>query len=81
MPTTRKQKKSRKSRGKGMLSDIEDRDIMLGGDNPERAQSEFSNSVRRPESPSHTTLVNNDVNSHSNSREDEVRGYARNGRN
>ena len=30
MPTTRKQKKARKSRGLGMLSDIENLDIMLG---------------------------------------------------
>ena len=31
MPTTRKQKKARKSRGLEMLSDIENLDIMLGG--------------------------------------------------
>ena len=30
MPTTRKQKKARKSRGLEMLSDIENIDIMLG---------------------------------------------------
>ena len=30
MPTTRKQKKARKSRGLEMLSDIENLDIMLG---------------------------------------------------
>ena len=30
MPTTRKQKKTRKSRGRDMLSDIENLDIMLG---------------------------------------------------
>ena len=59
-----------------MLSDIENFDIMLGGDNLEREQSEINNSVRRPESPRHNTLVNHDVNSHSNSREDEIRGYA-----
>ena len=32
MPTTRKQKKTRKSRGLEILSDIENLDIMLGGD-------------------------------------------------
>ena len=30
MPTTRKQKKARKSRGIDMLSDIENLDVMLG---------------------------------------------------
>ena len=54
MPTTRKQKKARKSRGTEMLSDIENLDIMLGGNNPEWEKSEFCNSVRRP---SYNTLV------------------------
>ena len=81
MPATRKQKKARNSRGVEMLSDFENLDIMLGGNNPETEGSEFSISVRRPESPSYNTLVNHDVISHSNSREEEIRGYAGNSRN
>ena len=45
MPTTRKQKKARKSRGAEVLSDIENLDTMLGGSNLEREESEISNSV------------------------------------
>ena len=79
MPTTRKQKsKERKSRGANMLSEIRNLDIMLGGIRLEREESEFSNSVRRPESPSYNALANHDVNSHTNSREDEIRCYAEN---
>ena len=55
---------------------------MLGGNNAEREESDFCNSVRKPESPSCNTLVNHDVNSHSNSREDEInKGYAGYGHN
>ena len=50
-----------------MLSDIENLDILLGGNNPEREESEFSNCVIRLKNPSYNTLVNNDANSHSNS--------------
>ena len=79
MPTTRKQKsKARKSREADMLSDIENLDLMFGSNHLEREESELSNSVRRPESPSWNALVNHDVNSHSNSREDENRVYAGN---
>ena len=52
MPTTRKQKKARKSREAEMLPDIEDLDIMLEGNHLEREESENSNSGRRPDSPS-----------------------------
>ena len=77
MPTTRKQQnKARKSREADMLSDIENLDILLGSIRLEREESEFSNSVRRPGSPSYNALVNHDVNSHSKSREDEIGGYA-----
>ena len=76
MPTTRKQKsRARKSREADMPSDIENLDIMLGSNRLEREESEFCNSVRRPESPSHNALVNHEMNSHSNSREDEIRSY------
>ena len=63
-----------------MLSDIESLDIMLRGNNPERDESEFSNSLRRSESPNYNTYANYDVNPHSKSREGEFRGYAGNGR-
>ena len=56
-----------------MLSDIENLDIMLGSNHLEREESETSNSVHRPESPNYTALVNHDVNSHSNFKEDEIR--------
>ena len=53
MPTTRKQKKARKSRGLEMFPDIENLVIMLGGDHfdtRERDESLNSNLARRPES-------------------------------
>ena len=53
MPTTRKQKKARKSRGQEMLSDIENLDIMLGEnhfDRNERDESLNSYCARRQES-------------------------------
>ena len=50
MLTTKKQKsKARKSREADMLSDIENMDIMLCTNDFE---SEFSNLIRMPESPS-----------------------------
>ena len=52
MPTTRKQKsKARNSREADMLSDIQNIDIMLGSNHLAIEESEFTNSVRRPESP------------------------------
>ena len=53
MPTTRKQKKTRKSRGRDMLSDIENLDIMLGENHfsaRERDGSLNSNLPRRSRS-------------------------------
>ena len=53
MPTTRKQKKARKSREAEMLSDIENLDIMLGGNHFNRngrSESVNSNQAGRPES-------------------------------
>ena len=82
MPTTRKQKtKTRKSREPDLLSDIENLDTMLGTNNFQREESELSNSVRRPESPRYNAWVNNDTNSHYNSRENELRGFAGHGDN
>ena len=66
---TRKQKKAKESREKDMLSDIEILDIILGGNSLERDESELSNSGRRPDSPRYNNLMNQDTNSHPNSRE------------
>ena len=54
---------------------------MLGANHFERKESEFSNSVRWPESPSYNALVMSEFNSHSNSRENEKRGFAGRGHN
>ena len=67
MPTTRKQKKARKSRGIEMLSDIENLDIMLGEnhyDRNEREESVISNQARRPRSLSRVEFENNDENNY-----------------
>ena len=64
MPTTTKQKKTRKSRGLEMLSDIENLDIMLGGDHFEREKSEDSNLARRQESVNCNASENNEENLH-----------------
>ena len=53
---------------------------MLGSNQLEREESEFSTSVCRPESPSYNASVNHDVKSRSTSREDQIRRYAGNGR-
>ena len=81
MPTTRKQKKGRKSSEAEMLSDIENLDIMLGGNHLEGEKSEKSNFGRRPESPSYDTLMNHNGNSHPNSHEIGIRIYTQNGHN
>ena len=69
MPTTRKQKKSRKSRGQEMLSDIENLDIMLGRDHLEREESVNSNLARRPENVNSYVSENNEGNMFLNPRE------------
>ena len=82
MPTTRKQESNaRKSRETDMLSDTENMKIMLGSNHFEREENEHGSSVRRPERPSYNALTNHDSNSHSNSRENEIRGFAGNGQN
>ena len=78
MPITRKQKKVRKSRETDFLSDIENLDIMLGGNDLEREESESSNFDRMPDSPCYDNSEN--TNSHSSSRrEPEIRTYVQNG--
>ena len=69
MPTTRKQNKVRKSRGAEMLSHVENLDIMLGGNHQEREECEFSDSIRRPDSPNYNAPEIDEENSHSKSRE------------
>ena len=77
MPTTRKQKsEARKSREVDMSSDMENMDIILGSNHVEREEA-----IRRPESSSYNALTNHDSNSHSNSRENEIKGFAGNGHN
>ena len=59
MPTTRKQKKARKSRGLEILSDIENLDVMLREKlftGMCREESLDSNSARRPESATSDNL-------------------------
>ena len=63
MPTTRKQKKARKSRGLEMVSDIGNLDVMLGEnhfDETEIEESLNSNLVRRPESATSNYFENGD---------------------
>ena len=84
MPTTRKQKKTRKSRGLEVLSDIENLDIMLGGDRYNgtvRERSLDSNSVRRRESIVSNNLDNEGGSLFSNCRNDEPRTSADLGQN
>ena len=73
MPTTRKQKKTRKSRGVEIISDIENVDMMLGENHfsrNERDESLSSNQARRPESTFGDQFENNDENRYLNSRND-----------
>ena len=70
MPTTRKQKKTRKLRGLEMLFDNENLDIMLGEnlfDTVEREESLKSTLARRPESANFNNFENDDENTHLNS--------------
>ena len=70
MPTTRKQKKARKSRRQEMLSEIENLDIMLGEnhfDTIEREESLNSNLSRRPEKEDSNNFENDDENTYLNS--------------
>ena len=84
MPTTRKQKKARKSREAEMLSDIENLDIMLGGNHfirNERSESLNSNQARRPNSLFGDEFENEDENRLPNSRNDELSPNAELGQN
>ena len=75
MPTTRKQKKARKSRGLEMLSDIENIDIMLGENHfndMRRDESLDGTSIRRQESVTSNNLENEEMNLHSDHRNPET---------
>ena len=65
------------SREADMLSDIENLDVMLGGNHLERDESDISNYGRRPESPSYDTLLNQTSISNPNSLETEFRALPR----
>ena len=79
MPTTRKLKKARKSREQDLQYEIENPDIMLGRDSLDRQESISSNLCKRPESPSYRNFLDQNGQSHSYSREAEIRSYAQNG--
>ena len=71
MPTTRKQKKARKSRGLEILSDIENLDIMLGENHfndTRRDESLDRTSIRRQESITSNNLENEEMNLYSDHR-------------
>ena len=69
MPTIRKQKKARKSRGLETLSEIENLDIMLGERHSEREEIVNSNSVTRPEKANSSMFGNIDDDMYLNHRE------------
>ena len=68
MPTTRKRRKAKKSRGHEILSDIENLNIMLGGNHFYREESEVIILARRPKSAS-CNASDNEQNPHLNTRE------------
>ena len=71
MPTTRKQKNARKSRGLKILSDIENLDIMLGDNHfndTRRDESLDGTSIRRQENITSNNLENEEMDLHSNHR-------------
>ena len=75
MPTTRKQKKARKSRGLEILSDIENLDIMLGENHfndMRRDESLDGTSSRRQESVTSNNLGNEEMDLHSDHRNPET---------
>ena len=84
MPTTRKQKKARKSRGLEMLSDIENLDIMLGENHSSRVERDGSldsTSVRRHESIMSNIFNVAEENLYSDHRNSNVRSSANYGHN
>ena len=84
MPTSRKQKKTRKSKGLEMLSDIEKLVIMLSENHineTEREESLDSTSMRRREGVASNDLENEGESSYSDHRNANVRTNAHYGQN
>ena len=54
-----------------MISDLEKMDVMIGNCPYEKEDSEYGNSVRRPESRSFDALIDHNSNNQSNSRMNE----------
>ena len=75
MPSTRK------SRGVEMLSYIKNLEIILGDNHLERGETEFSESVRRPDSPNYNALEGNEADSYPNPGENRSRNSANYGYN
>ena len=48
-------------------------EVILGGNHFKKEESELKDLVRRPEIISYNALINHDLNSHSNSSENEIR--------
>ena len=71
MPTTRKQKKARKSRGIEMVPDIENLDVMLGENHFNRNERDKSLSSNRSEMPENT--VENEFRNDGENRYSEMR--------
>ena len=69
MPTTRKQKKARKSRGQEMLYGRKNLDIMQGRSHFDRDESEDGILARKPRSVNDDVSDNNEESPHSNTRE------------
>ena len=69
MPTTKKQKKARKSRGLEIMSDIENVDMMLGRYHSDREEGGDSILARRPES-GRSNPSGNEESPHSTYRDD-----------
>ena len=80
MPTTRKQKKARKSRGQDILSNIENFDIVLGGNHFDREESEDIILARMQKSES-CNASDNQENLHSNARENRLGNSTEYGKN
>ena len=67
-----------RSKEADMISDLETFGVMIGSCHYEKADSEFGNSVRRPESRSYDALIDHNSNSHSKTRESKTKGFAGN---
>ena len=62
-----------------MILDLENMDMIIVSGHYEREDSEFGNSVRRPECLCYDALIDHNSNTLSNPRENEIGGFAGNG--